>query len=55
VVHERYVEVPQRVVYQRQPVVVMPAPVYQVPAYQAPVYSQPAEPSLNFNFTIPLR
>jgi hypothetical protein len=29
---------------------VMPAPVYQVPAYQAPV-----DPSLNFNFTIPLR
>jgi hypothetical protein len=55
VVHERYVEVPQRVVYQRQPVVVMPAPVYQAPLYQAPVYSQPAEPSLNFNFTIPLR
>ncbi|MDI1287117.1 MAG: hypothetical protein PSV46_22225, partial [Reyranella sp.] len=35
VVHERYVEVPQRVVYQRPPVVVMPAPVYQAPVYQA--------------------
>lgn len=49
VVHERYVEAPPRVVYQR-PVVVMPAPVYQ-----APMYSQPVDPSLNFNFTIPLR
>ena len=60
-VHERYVEAPQRVVYERQPVVVMPAPiyqaapVYQVPVYQAPMYSPPAEPSLNFNFTVPLR
>lgn len=49
VVHERYVEAPSRVVYQRS-VIVMPAPVYQ-----APMYSQPADPSLNFNFTIPLR
>ena len=49
-VHERYVEPPQRVVYARPPVVVVPAPVYQAPAY-----SQPAEPSLNFNFTVPLR
>lgn len=55
VVHERYIEVPQRVVYQRPPVIVMPAPVYQAPVYQAPMYSQPVDPSLNFNFTIPLR
>ncbi len=59
VVPERYVEAPPRVVYQ-QPVVVMPAPVYQPPIYQAPVYqapmySQPADPSLTFNFTVPLR
>ena len=60
-VHERYVEAPQRVVYERQPVVVMPAPVYQAvpvyqaPVYQAPAYAPPAEPSLNFNFTVPLR
>ena len=49
-VREVYVEPPPRVVYQRPPVMVMPAPVYQVPAYQPP-----ADPSLNFNFTIPLR
>jgi len=28
----------------------MPAPVYQAPAYAPPM-----DPSLNFNFTIPLR
>jgi hypothetical protein len=39
-----------RVVYERAPVVIMPAPVYQ-----APVYAQPVDPSLNLNFTIPLR
>lgn len=50
VVHEHYVEAPRRVVYERPPVVYVPAPVYQ-----APMYSQPADPSLNFNFTIPLR
>ena len=45
----RYAEAP--VVYERRPpVVVMPAPVYQAPAY-----SPPMDPSLNFNFTIPLR
>lgn len=49
-VREVYVEPPPRVVYQRPPVMVMPAPVYQMPAYQPP-----ADPSLNFNFTIPLR
>lgn len=49
-VREVYVEPPPRVVYQRPPVMVMPAPVYQ-----APVYQPPADPSLNFNFTIPLR
>jgi hypothetical protein len=31
---------------------VAPAPIMVAPA---PVYSQPVEPSLNFNFTIPLR
>ena len=40
---------PSRVVYER-PVMVMPAPVYQMPSF-----SQPVDPSLNFNFTIPLR
>jgi len=44
----RYNEAP--VVYERRPVVVMPAPVYQ-----APVYAPPMDPSLNFNFTVPLR
>ncbi len=48
-VREVYVEPAPRVVYQRPPVMVMPAPVYQ-----APVYQPPADPSLNFNFTIPL-
>jgi Ni/Co efflux regulator RcnB len=38
------------VVYERRPVVVMPAPMYQ-----APVYAPPMDPSLNFNFNIPLR
>lgn len=54
VVRERYVEEPVRVVYQR-PVVVMPSPVYLAPVHQAPIYVPPAEPSLNFNITIPLR
>jgi len=47
--YRHYREPAPRVVYE-QPVVVMPAPVYR-----APVYSQPVDPSLNFNFTIPLR
>jgi hypothetical protein len=47
--YRRYHEPAPRVVYER-PVVVMPAPVYR-----APVYSQPVDPSVNFNFTIPLR
>jgi hypothetical protein len=38
------------VVYQRAPVFVQPAPVMMAPAYP-----QPVDPSLNFNFTIPLR
>jgi len=46
--HDRHHYVPEQApVYQ--------APVYQAPVYQAPMYSQPADPSLNFNFTIPLR
>jgi hypothetical protein len=54
-------EVERRVVFererpvfvQRQPVYVAPAPVMMAP--MAPTYSQPVEPSLNFNFQIPLR
>ena len=38
------------VVYQRAPIIVQPAPVMMAPAYP-----QPVDPSLNFNFTIPLR
>lgn len=48
--HRHYYEPAPRVVYERQPVMVMPAPVYQAPAY-----SQPVDPSLNFNFSFPLR
>ena len=44
-------EPPRRVVYERPPVIVAPAPIMMAPA---PVYAQPVEPSLNFNFTIPL-
>ena len=45
-----YEPAPQ-VVYERQPVMVMPA----TPVYQAPAYSQPMNPSLNFNFIVPLQ
>ena len=48
--HEHRYEPAPRVVYERQPVMVMPAPVYQAPAY-----AQPTNPSLNFNFTVPLQ
>jgi hypothetical protein len=48
--HRHHYERAPRVVYERQPVVVMPVPVYQ-----APDYSQPMNSSLNFNFTIPLQ
>ena len=44
-------EPPRRVVYERAPVIVAPAPIMVAPA---PVYPQAVEPSLNFNFTIPL-
>ena len=44
-------EPPRRVVYERPPVIVAPAPIMMAPAA---VYPQPVEPSLNFNFTIPL-
>ena len=44
---------PRRVFVERQPVFVAPAPVMMAP--MAPYYSQPVDPSLNFNFTIPLR
>ena len=50
-----YVEAPPLVIQERQPVYVMPAPVVAAPVYQAPVYAAPAAPSLNFNFTLPLR
>jgi len=52
---------PERVVVERQPVIVeRPRPVYVQPAPvmmapMMPAYSQPVEPSLNFNFQIPLR
>jgi hypothetical protein len=52
---------PRHIVYERErPVVVRQAPVYVAPApvYMAPVaqaYPQAVEPSLNFNFNIPLR
>lgn len=46
----RYVEPPPLVIHEPQQVYVMAAPVYQ-----APVYAPPAAPSLNFNFTLPLR
>ena len=50
--HERWRhEPPRRVVYERPPVIVAPAPVMVAPAQ---VYAQPVEPSLNFNFTVPL-
>ena len=48
--HRHYYERAPQVVYERQPVVVMPVPVYQ-----APDYWQPMNSSLNFNFTIPLQ
>ena len=55
--HWRHVEPPRRVVYERAPVVYERAPVFVAPApvRMAPAYPQPVDPSLNFNFTIPLR
>jgi hypothetical protein len=52
-VHERPVVYERPVYIQRQPVYVAPAPVMMAP--MAPMYSQPVDPSLNFNFQIPLR
>jgi hypothetical protein len=52
-VHERPVVYERPVYVQRQPVYVAPAPVMMAP--MAPMYSQPVDPSLNFNFQIPLR
>ena len=50
---------PERVVVEREPIVVERArPVYVAPApvMMAPMnYGPPQEPSLNFNFQIPLR
>lgn len=54
-VREVYVEPSPRIVYQRAPVMMMPAPVYQAPAYQPPAYQPPVPSSMNLNFTIPLR
>lgn len=51
----RYLEAPPLTIQERQPVYVVPAPVMAAPVYQAPVYAPPAAPSLNFNFTLPLR
>lgn len=58
--HRRHHDSPRRVVVEREPVfierrpvVMAPAPVYMAP--MAPAYSQPVDPSLNFNFTIPMR
>ena len=49
--HKRHhYEPAPRVVYERQPAMVMPGPVHQAPAY-----SQPMNPSLNFNFHVPLQ
>ena len=48
--HEYRRERAPRVVHERQPVMMMPAPVYQAPAY-----SQPVDPSVNFNFSFPMR
>jgi hypothetical protein len=55
VVYERQPVVYERqpVFVERRPVVVAPAPVYMAP--MAPMYSQPVDPSLNFNFSFPLR
>src|SRR6266404_3384358 len=50
IVHERRVVYERPVYVQRQPVYIAPAPVMM-----APMYSQPVDPSLNFNFQIPLR
>lgn len=53
-VHDHWRHEPERrVVYERQSVVMAPAPVFVAP--MAPAYSQPADPSLNFNFSFPLR
>jgi hypothetical protein len=57
---------PERRVVEREVIVERPRPVYVAPAPVivpapvmvapvAPAYSQPAEPSLNLNFNIPLR
>ena len=53
--HWRY-DPPRPIVVERQPVIVARPPVVMAPApvFVAPAYSAPAEPSLNFNFTIPL-
>ncbi len=51
----RYVEAPPRIIHEPQSVYVVPAPVMMAPVYQAPAYAPPAAPSLNFNFTLPLR
>jgi Ni/Co efflux regulator RcnB len=47
--HDRGPRVVERRVIER-PVYMQPAPVFA-----APMYQQPQDPSVNFNFTIPLR
>jgi hypothetical protein len=59
--HYRHWQGPERVFVERQPVFVERArPVYVAPAPimmapMMPAYSQPVDPSVNLNFTIPLR
>jgi hypothetical protein len=55
VIYERVYERAPRVIYERQPVVVAPAPVYMAPMAPSYGYGPPADPSLNLNFNIPLR
>jgi hypothetical protein len=58
--HRQYVEEhehwrhepPRPVVYERPPIIVAPAPIMVAPA---PVYVPLVPPSLNLNFSIPLR
>ena len=52
--HYRYYDPPRRVIVERPVIVERTRPVMVVPAY--PVYSvPPADPSLNFNFSFPMR
>jgi hypothetical protein len=48
---------PRRVVVERQPIIVAPAPRPVILAPMAPAYgyAPPADPSVNFNFSFPMR